>query len=128
MDKDKIVLKDGTVIEVNQAGNTDMFQMSITSMEELQTVLDKLTPDNLEQYQIQNQAGAVVANPVNKECLSCSLDLIRNDSGVITEITATFVITDMDMIAKAIRELRESQEVQDGAIIEIAEMVAGGDV
>ena len=126
MEKDKIILKDGTELEISQGGNTGMAIISFNSLEEFVVTAKKLTPANLEQYQLLNQAGLVADNPENKECRSVGLDLTWDDAGKITAVKAAFHITDVDMVAKAIKELQAGQEVQDGAITELADVIGGG--
>ena len=127
MEKDKIILKDGTELEINQGGNTGMAVISFNSLEEFVLTAKKLTPANLEQYQLLNHAGLVAANPENKECRSVGLDLTWDDASKITAVKAAFQIADVDMVAKAIKELQAGQEVQDGAITELADVIGGAE-
>lgn len=120
---DKIILKDQTVIEMNESSGIGYFTKHFTTLAELEAVIIKLSPENLEAYQVQNQEGMTTANPVNKECSHVNVDLTW-EAGTVTGVKATFMITDVDMIAKAIKELQDGQSVQDGAIEDLGAVVS----
>lgn len=124
---DKIILKDGTIIEIEESSNGGSFRRQFSDPQEYLTTLAKLTQDNLSAYQVQNAAGLTCANPVNKECLSQEVKALWTDNGTLAGLDVTFNITDVDLQAKAIKDLQAGQEVQDGAIVELAELVAGGE-
>lgn len=113
---DKIILKDTTNTEIEESSGTGSFVKTFSSFAELEAMISKLSPENLEAYQVQNQDGMTIANPTNKECLHVGVDLTW-DAGAITRIKATFSITDVDMMAKAIKELQEGQAVQNEEIL-----------
>ncbi|MGL6217262.1 MAG: hypothetical protein ACRC36_04460, partial [Lacrimispora sphenoides] len=78
--------------------------------------------------------GLVCANPVNKECLTQTVAPLWADDGTLSGLDVTFNITNVDLLAKAVKELQagqqalqEGQEIQDGAIEELAKM-SGGEV
>lgn len=129
---DKIKLKNGTVIEIMESSNSGSFRKQFSDLQEYLTTLAQLTQDNLSAYQVLNSAGAVTANPGNKECLTQAVTALWDDDGTLSGLDVTFNITDVDLMAKAIKDLQagqealtESQDVQDGAIAELAEMAGG---
>lgn len=124
---DKIILKDGTRIEIEESSNGGSFRKQFVDPQEYLTTLAKLTQNNLSAYQVQNAAGLTCANPENKECLSQEVTALWAENGAIVGLDVIFHITDVDLQARAIKDLQASQEVQDGAIVELAEIVAGGE-
>lgn len=123
--KDRIVLKDGTVLEIEQSSNSGEFTMSFSGLAEFAETLQKLSQDNLSEYQVQNQEELTVARPVNKECLHVSAGLTWDKAGAVSGVSATFDITDVDMIRKRLDAMEAGQEVQDGAILELAGLAGG---
>ena len=118
---DKIVLKDGTVIEIEQSSSSGTFQISIADVSELAEVVRSLTPDNLSQYQVINQDGLTVARPQDKECRKCELNFAWNNDSVV-EIVVTVELTDVDVVAKRLADLEET------AGILVQESLLGGEV
>lgn len=91
-------------------------------MEEL---YEKFTEENLENYIIQNASGLTCATIENKR-----LDDIRVKK-VDTFYLVTFNLVDVDMLEKRVamleesqKELKESQNIQDGAIDDLGIMVS----
>ena len=130
---DKIKLKDGNIIEIEESSNGGSFRRRFVDPQEYLTTLAMLNQDNLSAYQVQNSAGLVSANPENKECLTQTVVPLRADDGTLTGLDVTFAITDVDMLAKAVKDLQagqqtlqDGQEIQDGAIAELAEIAGGG--
>ena len=124
---DKIILKNGNIIEIEESSNVGSFRKRFTDPQEYLTTLAMLTQDNLSAYQVQNSAGLVCANPENKECLTQMVAPLWADDGTLAGLDVAFNITDVDMLAKSVRELQAGQEIQDGAIEELAK-IAGGEV
>ena len=124
---DKIKLKNGSIIEIEESSNGGSFRKRFTDPQEYLTTLTMLTQDNLSAYQVQNSAGLVCANPENKECLTQTVVPLWADDGTLAGLDVTFNVTDVDVLAKTIRDLQAGQEIQDGAIEELAK-IAGGEV
>lgn len=121
---DKIILKDETIIEIEESSNGGGFRKIFTDAQEYLTTLEKLTPENLSAYQVQNSEGLTCANPVNKECLTQNVTALWSADGILAGLDVTFNITDVDMLAKAVRDLQAGQQTQDGAITDLGETVA----
>lgn len=119
---DKIIFKNAT-IEIEESSGAETFVITFASLTQFNEVIQKLSPENLEAYQVQNQEGLTVANPTNKECLHVGINLTW-EGGAVTKVRATFHISDVDMIAKTIKELQESQAVQDGAIEDVGAVIS----
>ncbi len=120
---DKIILKDGSIIEIKESSNSDSFCKKFTDPQEYLRTLEKLTQDNLSAYQVQNSEGLTCANPVNKECLTQNVTALRSEDGILTGLDVTFNITDVDMLAKAVKDIQAGQQTQDGAIADMGEII-----
>lgn len=123
--KEKIVLKDGTEITIENGAIENRVQTVIQNFGELEELYGKFTEENLENYTIQNASGLTCATIENKR-----LDDIRVKK-VDTIYLVTFNLMDVDMVEKRLtmleesqRELKESQDIQDGAIDDLGSMVS----
>jgi len=116
---DKIILKDGTIIEIEESSNTESFRVIFSDPQEYLTILAMLTQDNLSAYQIQNSAGLTCSNLGNKECLTQSITAVWSDNGTLSGLDVTFNITDVDLLAKAVKDLQSGQATQDDAISDL---------
>ncbi len=123
--KEKIVLKDGTQIEIENGAIENRIQTVIQNFSELEELYEKFTEENLENYIIQNASGLTCATIENKR-----LDDIRVKK-VDTFYLVTFNLVDVDMLEKRVamleesqKELKESQNIQDGAIDDLGIMVS----
>lgn len=123
--KEKIVLKDGTQIEIENGAIENRIQTVIQNFSELEELYEKFTEENLENYIIQNASGLTCATIENKR-----LDDIRVKK-VDTFYLVTFNLVDVDMLEKRVamleesqKELKESQDIQDGAIDDLGSMVS----
>lgn len=59
---DKIILKDGTIIEIEESSNSGSFRKQFSDPQEYLTTLAQLTQDNLSTYKVLNSAGFVCTN------------------------------------------------------------------
>ncbi|NDO67395.1 hypothetical protein FMM80_01050 [Schaedlerella arabinosiphila] len=123
--KEKIVLKDCTQIEIENGAIENRIQTVIQNFSELEELYEKFTEENLENYIIQNASGLTCATIENKR-----LDDIRVKK-VDTFYLVTFNLVDVDMLEKRVamleesqKELKESQDIQDGAIDDLGIMVS----
>lgn len=121
---DKIILKNGTIIEIEESSNGGSFRKIFSDPQEYLTTLAMLTPDNLSAYQVQNSDGRVCSNPVNKECLTQNVTALWTDEGTLSGLDVTFNITAVDMLKKAVKDLQAGQQTQDGAIADMGEAVS----
>ena len=113
---EKVVLKDGTEIEIVNGTTENCITMECSTLEEVGAIADKLTDENLEEYKILNSSGLECCTLENKHLNSFT---VYPDKG-----QAQFNLVDVDMVAKRLEALEETQEVQDMAITELAEMAA----
>lgn len=124
--KEKIVLKDGTVLAIENGACENCIQMTIQDLDELKGLDAKFTDENLESYTIQNAAGLTCATHENKHLVSELVEHVKDG------IKISFNLADVDMVEKRLNALEAAQEginseqaIQDGAIADLGEIVGG---
>ena len=113
---DKYILKNGVEIDVEEGGTENCFTKKFTNVNEYIDVLTQLTEDNLSEYYIKNSYGERSAVYRNKKCSFSNVTHIFDITGKLSELNVNFVISNVNMILKEIRELKVSQAVQDETI------------
>ena len=114
---EKIKLSNGTEIEILSGATVNSFSVEYVTLEDVEKVIGQLTEENLVEIRVLNEKGAVCTIQHNKDLSEVHLDV----KGKI----ATFTLSNVDMIAKRLAELEVTQELQDGAIMELAELSGG---
>ena len=131
--KKKIVLKDGTVLEIENGASVNLIQVPIQSLDDFKGLFEKFTEDNLEKYSILNAAGLACATLENKYLEEAGVRQRENDYIV------SLRLADVDMVEKRLAAIEAEQEatktgqaIQDGAIADlgeiVGEMMEGGEV
>ena len=124
--KEKIVLNDGTEIEIENGAVENCIQVMIPDLDGLKDLFGKLSEANLESYKIKNADGLTCATYENKYVKNALVE--QKEDGTLV----SFNLVDVDMVSKRLEALELQQEVQDGAIddlgIALSEMVEGGEV
>ena len=115
---EKIKLADGTEIEILGGATSNSVSVQYEQLADLDSYVDAFTEDNLEEFSILNESGEVCTTLTNKYLSSISINP--------TDKVALFHLADVDMIAKRLAILEATQEIQDEAIVELAEIAAGG--
>lgn len=115
---EKIILKNKTEIQVK--GGTTEFQFSqiVNNLADAQTVIESLTEDNLEAFELQNEDGEILATIENKYFASATVT--TSDEGY----NVTYKLANVDLVEKRLNQLETTQEEQDEALVELAEMVS----
>ena len=115
---EKLVLKDKTEIIVNGGTTENQFSQTVTSLADAQTVIDSLTEDNLETFELQTEEGNTLATIENKYFQNAVVTVTGNCYNVI------FNLGNVDLVAKRLAQLEATQEDQAVALVELAEMVS----
>lgn len=123
--KEKIVLKDGTMYQIENGASENQVQVVLQSVDEFPGVFNKFTESNLESYQIQNAEGLTCTTRTNKYLTDAVVEERESD------VLVTFRLADVDMVQKQLAELKsevegvkEGQEVQDEAIYDLGKNVS----
>lgn len=119
MNKDKLILKDGTTMELEAAASLISLTTIFVDWNAAAVVLPKLTEENLTSVQIQNGEGITVGNYNSLVMQPGGWEV--KESGVYIKIS----LREKTDIEKRLDNMEAGQETQDGAIAEIAGMVGG---
>lgn len=114
---EKIKLSNGEEIGILGGATSDYFSIGYEKIEDVEEVMNLLTEENLEKMSLLNEMGITCDVQQNKSLSEIHIDVKDN--------IATFILSDVDMVAKKMGELEATQTLQDGAIMELAE-IAGG--
>lgn len=120
--KDKLVLKDLTEIELETGGSLGNLGVLFTDKAAMVGTWDKLTQDNLSAVQIKNGAGLVVGNYTDL-VLASETSVVQPDGSVLTSFNIREK-TDVEKLSDRLDAVEEGQTVQDGAIMDVAEVVS----
>lgn len=94
--KEKIVLKDGTEIEIENGAAENKIQVIISDLDAFKQTYAKFSEQNLSSYQVEDADGAVFATFTEKYVDGVQLKPVPE--GFLT----TFHIADVDKIQKAV--------------------------
>ena len=120
--KDKLILKDQTTLEIEAGASLSAITVLSSTKEEMIEKWDKLTKENLSSVEIKNSDDVLIARYENL--------ILVNETSVILEdgtISTSFNLrekTDVEKLQEEVAMLKEGQEVQDGAIADLGEVVS----
>ncbi len=124
--KEKIVLADGTEIEIENGASQNCVQVVLQDLDGFKGLHEKFTEANLENYKILNAEGLTCAVLENKYLKSSLVE--QKENGFLI----SFNLADVDMLEKRVAALeaeqvtiKSGQELQDGAIADLGEIVGG---
>lgn len=112
-------LKDKTKINVHDEPHENSFTVDVKDAAELEKLKAKLTKENLEEFRFVEAEGmySVVSNKRRTNIYSVA----EKENG----LTVTFYLEDVPVLEQRVSSLETGQEIQDTAIIELAEMQGG---
>lgn len=111
---EKIKLKDGTEIVICDGAAENCITVPFTDESEVAGIAENFTQQNLEEFKIYNASGVLCTTITNKKVKSYTTNL--------DEKTVTFNLEDVSKLENRVTELEATQEMQDEAIMELAEM------
>ena len=118
MNKDKLILKDGTEIELESGASLGALGVLSADKAAMVDVWDKLTADNLATGRIKNGEGLVVGNYTDLALVS-ETSTVNVDGTILTY----FNLREKSDIEKRLDAVEEGQSVHDGAIMETIEVL-----
>ena len=116
--KDTIILKNGTIIELEAGASLGALQVAAADRTAMVATWETLTPDNLATVQIKNGDGTVVGNYTDLVLVS-ETSVIATDGVVFT----TYSLREKTDEEKRLDALAEGHAVHDGAIGDLGEAV-----
>ena len=129
MSKDKLILKDGTNIELESGSSLDAIKAATENRETMLKQWEMLTPENLKEVKVQNGDGLTIG--IYKELVLLSeTSVVASDGSVLT----TYSLREKTDTERRLEALEAGQEIQNGAISDlgsvtsaIAEQIGGGE-
>lgn len=118
--KDKMILKDGTEKELEAGGSLGALQVLSADRAAMLATWELLTPDNLSQVQIKNGAGLTVGTHTDL-ALASEASVVASDGTVLTTYSLR-PKSDVERLAERVTVVEEGQQVQDGAINDVAKL------
>lgn len=118
MDKDKLVLSNGIEIELEAGASLGALQVVSTNREAMLATWGLMTEDNLAAVQIKNGAGLTVGAYTGLVLVS-ETSIVAADGTVLTTYSLR-TKTDVERLTGRVAAVEEGQQVQDGAINDVA--------
>lgn len=119
MNKDTLILKDGTAIALETGASLGNLGVLFPDKQSMVETWSKLTEDNLSEVQVQNSAGLTVGR-YKELVLVTETSAIQEDGYILT----SFNFRKKDAAEKRMDAIEAGQEVQDGAIMDMAEIIS----
>lgn len=116
--KEKIVLADDTEIEIENGAVENCVQVVLPDLDGFKELHSKFTETNLESYSIKNADGLTCANLGNKFLKNAVVECAEEG------FLVSFNLADVDMVNKRLDALEAGQELQDGAISDLGDVVS----
>lgn len=111
MSKDKMILKDGTEIELEAGASLSTLQVAAADRAAMLDVWQQLTPENLQEVQIRNGDGLTIGRYTDLVLVS-ERSVVASDESVLT----TYQLREKTAEEKRLDALEEGQAILDGAV------------
>ena len=118
MNKDKLFLKNGAEIELEAGASLGALQVLSADRTAMLATWELLTPDNLSQVQIKNGAGLTGGTHTDL-VLASETSVVASDGTVLTTYSLR-PKTDVERLEEKVAAVEAGQQVQDGAINDVA--------
>lgn len=118
MSKDKLILKNNMEVELEAGASLGALQVVSADRTAMLATWELLTPDNLAAVQIKNGAGLTVGTYTDLALVS-ETSVVDSDGTVLTTYSLRHK-TDVERIAERVTAVEEGQQVQNGAINDVA--------
>ncbi len=119
MNKDKLILKDETVVEMESGASLSDIKVVSDNKAAMMELWDKLTEDNLAKVTVKNSDGVVVGR-YSDLILVSETSTIQGDGTVIT----SFNLREKTDTEKRLDAMESSQQTQDEAIGDLGQAVS----
>ena len=119
--KDKIILKNNMEVELESGASLGALQVLSDDRAAMLATWELLTPDNLAAVQIKNGAGLTVGTYTDL-VLASETSVVASDGTVLTTYSLR-PKTDVERLEEKVAAVEAGQQVQDGAINDVATLV-----
>jgi len=120
MNKDKLILKNGAEIELEAGAILGALQVVSADRAAMLATWELLTPGNLAQVQVKNGDGLTVGTYTDLVLVS-ETSVVASDGKVLTTYSLR-PKTDVERLTERVAVVEEGQQVQDGAINDVAKL------
>lgn len=120
MNKDKLILKNGAEIELEAGASLGALQVLSADRAAMLATWELLTPGNLAQVQVKNGDGLTVGTYTDLVLVS-ETSVVASDGKVLTTYSLRHK-TDVERLTERVAVVEEGQQVQDGAINDVAKL------
>lgn len=120
MNKDKLILKNGAEIELEAGAYIGALQVLSADRAAMLATWELLIPDNLAAVQIKNGVGTIVGTHTDL-VLASETSVVASDGKVLTTYSLR-PKTDVERLTERVAVVEEGQQVQDGAINDVAKL------
>jgi len=103
---DKIILKDLSEINIREGSSTNVFQVDATAREELATLCNRLTDDNLSEFSLYNSSSVLGAVTKNRKLSKASIE--ENTEEGATGFIITVELAEVSAIEKRVADVEET--------------------
>lgn len=118
MNQDKLILKNGHEIELEAGASLGALQVLSADRAAMLATWELLTPDNLAAVQIKNGAGLTVGTYTDLVLVS-ETSVVASDGTILTTYSLR-PKTDVERLEEKVAAVEAGQQVQDGAINDVA--------
>ena len=118
MNKDKLILKNGAEIELEAGAYIGALQVLSADRAAMLATWELLIPDNLAAVQIKNGVGTIFGTHTDL-VLASETSVVASDGTVLTTYSLR-PKTDVERLAERVTVVEDGQQVQDGAINDVA--------
>lgn len=119
MSKDKLVLKDGTTIELESGSSLDAIKAATENRKTMLEQWEMLTPENLKEVKVQNGDGLTIG--IYQELVLLSeTSVVTSDGSVLT----TYHLREKTDTERRLEALEAGQEIQNGAISDLGSVTS----
>ena len=120
--KDTLILKDGTTIGLEMGAELNNVRIISEDKTSMVNVWSRFTADNLSEVAVKNGDGMTVGNYTDIVLVS-ETSIVQEDGKILTSFCLREK-TEIERLRDEIEILKEGQVVQDGAIMDVAEVVS----
>lgn len=118
-----LLLANESKIKIENGSSISNIMTSFESKSIMAAVWDLFTEENLKNIKIVTEDDEILAE-YNDFILASETSVVQKDGTVYTCFTLREK-TELELLKEEVEQLKASQEIQDGAIVELAEIIGG---
>lgn len=119
--KDKLILKDQTIIEIEAGATLSAITVLSSTKEEMIEKWDALTKDNLSAVEVKNSEDVTIANYTDLILVS-ETSIVLEDGSISTEFHLREK-TDIEKLQDEVDGLGERSDMIEASVLELSEVV-----